>query len=78
MTPVPISKAREIAKQNGWQGVAIFYFGAEQMGVTSYGVSKAQCDDMRTWADSVFDKIGTDIEPPWEDHGCPWPTIRQD
>lgn len=78
MKPIPISKARDLAKGLDADGVAIFVFKGDRVAATSYGADEGKCKDMGSWIDSIVDGMGDGTHGQPFGNGCPWPRITQD
>jgi len=78
MRPVPISKAKALAKELGAEGVAIFVFGDGQVGGTSYGADKNLCLTMGKFIDRIVDDLSDGKIASPVDGNCPWPRITQE
>lgn len=61
-----VAVARSLARSYGEHGVAVFFLRADgTFGFASYGSHRANCDEMKRWAEKVHD-FTTDgiIRPP--------------
>ncbi len=53
MKPVPIEWARAIGQRKRYCRVAILYTDGHQIGITTYGQTRAECRALARWSESL-------------------------
>lgn len=66
LTRIPISQARDLGKRHGARKVVILALDEAQFNVTTWGLTRAECQQLGRWAESrdAADLAADLAEPP--------------
>jgi len=57
-----VAEARDYARRHGLRQVIVLELSADGLGYTSYGRTRAECEDARRLADVAYEAVMADLE----------------